>query len=119
MSRSQRRETTTDLRRCTYGGSGVCASRRATGNAAAGVHLDVARYGLGTCNSRTVGLSILERPFIDAVINLSEVVDAGICLRSSAGADEVGNRNRRQQSDDGNDNHDFNQCEAHFASGLG
>ena len=94
MCRGQSREAATDLGRRTYGGSGVSASRRAARNTAGRIQLDVARYGLGACNSRTVGLPVFQRPFIDASINLAEVVNAGIALRCGTGTDEVGNRDR-------------------------
>jgi len=115
MSRSQTGETTFDLRRRTHAWSRVSASRRAAGNAAGRVQLDIARDGLGVCNSRTVGLPVFQRPFIDASINLTEVVNAGIALWCGAGTYEVGDRNRRQQADNGHDDHDFHQREARLA----
>ena len=56
----------------------------------------------------------LERPLLDRTINLTEIVDTGILLRGGAGFDEVGDRDRCEQADDGHYDHDFNQREAGF-----
>jgi hypothetical protein len=48
-------------------------------------------------------------------INEPQVVDAGILLGGGAGFDEVGNGDRGQQSDDGDDDHDLNERKPCFA----
>ena len=59
-------------------------------------------------------LIVFQSVLLDGGINLAEVVDAAIALRSGAGMDEVGNRDGRQEADDGHDDHDLNQREAAF-----
>ena len=54
-------------------------------------------------------------PLLSGRINLAEVVDAGIGLGSGAGFDEVGNRDGRQEANDGHDDHDLNQRKAALA----
>ena len=54
-------------------------------------------------------------PFLLGAINLPEIVDAGVLLRGGSGMHEIGNRDRRQQTDDGDNDHDFNQGETRFA----
>lgn len=58
-----------------------------------------------------IALFGLQRPGLDGSIDLAQVVDAGIHLRRAAGLHEVGNRNRRQQTDDGYNDHDLHQGE--------
>ena len=57
---------------------------------------------------------VFQCPGLDRAINLAQVVDAGVFLRLRAGADEVGNGNRGQQANDGDDDHDFHQREPVF-----
>lgn len=58
-----------------------------------------------------------ERPLFFCPLNLTEVVDAGILLRGGTGFHKVGNRDRREQADDGHYDHDFHQREAGFMGG--
>ena len=58
---------------------------------------------------------ILERPLLDGAVNLTEVVDARILLRSGAGADEVRDGDGGQEADDSHHDHDFDECEALLA----
>jgi len=51
-------------------------------------------------------------------INLAKVVDAGIGLGGLAGANEVGNRDRSEEADDGHHDHDFNEGETGFPGGV-
>jgi hypothetical protein len=72
---------------------------------------------------RDVGCSIgssadlmgFQSPLLGGGINLAEVVDAGIGLGGGAGFDEVGNRDCRQEADDGHDDHDLNERKAALA----
>ena len=48
-------------------------------------------------------------------VNLAQVVDAGVFLRLGAGPDEVGNGDRGQQANDGDNDHNFHQREPLFA----
>jgi hypothetical protein len=83
---------------------------RAEGKAAAAatsqVGLDLAGHRGG---SQVLG--VFQRPALLGAVDLTEVVDAGIRLRSGAGAREVGNRDGCQETDDGNHYHDFYQRE--------
>jgi len=49
----------------------------------------------------------------------TQIVEDPACLRALAGAKKAGNRNRRQQCDDGDDNHDFDESEAFVRVGRG
>ena len=61
------------------------------------------------------GLVFFQRPLLLGRVQLAEIVDAGIGLRGCAGFYEVGNRDRRQEADDGHNDHDFHQREAGLA----
>ena len=54
----------------------------------------------------------LEGPGLGGAVNLAQVIDAGVLLRLRASAHEVGDGDRGQQADDGDDDHDFHQGEA-------
>ena len=60
-------------------------------------------------------LLVFQRPLLDGTVNLAQVVDARVHLGLRAGAHEVGNRDRREEADDGHDDHDFNEGEARLA----
>ena len=53
--------------------------------------------------------------YLRGAINLPQVVDASVRLRGGARPDEVRDRDRRQQADDGHHDHDFHQREAGLA----
>ena len=57
-------------------------------------------------------LAGLQRPLLFGAVNLSQVVDTGILLGGRARFHEIGNRDRRQQPDDGHHDHDFHEREA-------
>ncbi len=59
-------------------------------------------------------LTVFQRPLLLGSINDAEVVDAGVGLRGLTSSHEVGNRDSRQQADNGDDDHDFNQRKAGF-----
>ena len=86
------------------------AARERAKITAAHVGLDVRlrRGGVG-------GSLVFQGPLLLGTVNLTEVVDAGILLRGGAGANEVGNRDGGQETDNGHDDHDFHQREALFA----
>jgi hypothetical protein len=52
---------------------------------------------------------------LDGAVNLTEVVDARVLLRSRTRLQEVGNRDRGQETNNGHHNHDFHQRETSFA----
>jgi hypothetical protein len=56
--------------------------------------------------------SILQSPLLNSPVNLTKVVEAGALLRRAARTDEVGNGDRGQQTNDGDDDHHFHQREA-------
>ena len=57
-------------------------------------------------------LAVFQRPLLDRTINEAEVVDAGIFASCFTSFDEVRDRNRGQETDDGHHDHDFNEREA-------
>jgi hypothetical protein len=89
----------------------VSSARRTNRQAAIRVHFDVGRKIIGKINGVAGGLVLFQRELAFRCIDLAQIVDTGISLRSLAGLDEVWNRNRRQQTDDGDDNHDFHEGE--------
>src|SRR6185369_13752989 len=54
---------------------------------------------------------LFEGPGVLGAIDLLEVRDASVLLAELAGLDEVRNRNRGQQTDNRDHDHDFHQCE--------
>ena len=62
---------------------------------------------------------VLHTPLFFSSIDLVQVLDAGILLGGGTGFDEVGDRDRGEQADDGDNDHDFNQRKAgRFVIGL-
>ena len=88
------------------------ANREGAIDTAAHIRLDLGagRSGGGS----TLGF---QGPFLLRAVNLAEVVDAGVLLRRRAGMHEVRNRDGGQQTDDGDDDHDFDKGETRFACG--
>jgi hypothetical protein len=98
---------------------GVSTTSRTRRNGAAGIQLDIGRQVGGQAGSRrTRAFAGFQGPFIFRGVNLAEVVDASIGLRGGARFHKVRNRDRGQQTDDGDDNHDFNQRETRFTEVL-
>ena len=60
-------------------------------------------------------LALFQGPLLLRGVNQAEVVDAGILLRGRAGFDEVGDRDGGQQTDDGDNDHDFNEGKTRLA----
>ena len=60
---------------------------------------------------------VFHRPLLDGEIGLPQVVDARIHLRDLPRVQKIWNRNGRQQSDDRDDDHDFDESEARRAGG--
>ena len=60
------------------------------------------------------GLLGLQRPLLSGAVDLSQVIDASVHLRGGARPNEVRNRDRGQQTDDGDHDHDFHEREARF-----
>src|ERR1041385_7342085 len=70
-------------------------------------------------DSRALRLLAFKRPLFLGAVDLFQVLDAGVSLRGLARLDEIWNRNRRKQSDDRHDDHDFHQREpAYFVSRI-
>lgn len=82
------------------------AGRSGAGGAATEVRLDVRQYRDGILRS-----AVFQGPGLLGAVNLAQVVDAGALLRLEPGADEIGDRDRREQADNGHHNHDLHQCE--------
>src|ERR1017187_2292029 len=60
-------------------------------------------------------MASFDSPCLLGSVNLTEVVDAGIGLCGLTGMDEIRNRNRGQQTNNGHHDHDFHECEARLA----
>ena len=78
-----------------------------------GVSLDIRIDG---CLIRRRARSHLgfQSPLLLRAIDLAKIIDARVFLRRRARFDEVRDRDRGQQADDGDDDHDFYQREAGF-----
>jgi len=83
---------------------------RQVASAAAEVRLEVAAHGQAGGN-----LLVFQGPLLLGTIDQTQVVDTGILLGGRAGAHEVRNRDRGQKTDDGDDDHDFNERKARLA----
>src|SRR6185369_1762569 len=69
--------------------------------------------GVGRPSHSIAGsLLVFQRPLVLGAFNDAQVVQDRVELRTFTGPDEVWNRNRRQQSDDGNHDHDFYERES-------
>ena len=99
--------------------AGIGTTSRARRNAAVRVQLDVGREVARVADGRTGGLALFQRELVGRRVNLAEVVDAGVGLGGGTRFHEVRNRNRRQEADDGHDNHDFNEGETRFTDVFG
>ena len=60
-------------------------------------------------------LAVFQRPLLDRAVDQAEVVDAGIFASGFTSLDEVRDRDRGEETDDGHDDHDFNEREARLA----
>ena len=60
-------------------------------------------------------LAVFQRPLLDRTVDQAEVVNASIFASRFTSFDEVRDRDRGQKTDDGDDDHDFNEREARFA----
>ena len=58
---------------------------------------------------------VLRGVLLHGGIQLPKVIDASIRLGPGSDFQEIGNRNRRQQANNGHDNHDFHQREARLS----
>ena len=81
-------------------------------NSSARIQLDVRRQVEIETDVVAGGFVVLNGELIRGIRNLVQIVDAGVGLGSGAGPDEIRNGNRRQQTDDGDDNHDLHQGES-------
>ena len=59
-----------------------------------------------------------QRPLLLRTINLAEVVDTSVRAGGFARFHEVRDRDRREEADDGHNDHDFNQREARLTGGI-
>ena len=91
----------------------VGAAGRASGKVVARGQLDV-RLDIAERDAVARRLLVFERPLLHGAVNLAKVVDTGVLLRGRAGLNEVRDRNRRQQTDDRHNDHDFHKGEARF-----
>jgi len=96
---------------------GIRAARRTRGNATRGVQLDVS-LDIGQRDGVVTLFAVFQCPLLNPRVNLAEVVDASIRLRGRTGFHKVRNRDRRQQADDGHNDHDFNERETRLTDVL-
>jgi len=94
---------------------GICTVRRAGRDLVAGVQLDIGREVGAERDRRTRGLALFQRELVGRRVNLAEVVDASVGLRGGTRFHEVRDRNRREEADDGHNDHDFDEREARAA----
>lgn len=87
--------------------SGASIGDRGRGRVTTDVRSEV-RFRRGA-DTRLFGF---QRPLLLRTIDLAEVVDASIHLGRGARFHEVGNRDRGQETDDGHNDHDFNERKA-------
>ena len=97
----------------------VSAAGRAGGQAARRIQLDIGRQVGREVDGIARLFASFEGKLVGRAVKLGQVVDAGAGLRPGAGAHKVGNGNRRQQADDGHDDHDFHQREPRPVGGFG
>ena len=109
VGRGATRSDTGRLRRA-VGHSIAVGDQRATSRANNRV-LQV-RRAVSESNCVTGSLLVLERVLLNSAVELAKVVNARIFLRGGASFNEVGNRDRSEQADDGHHNHNFHQGEA-------
>jgi hypothetical protein len=102
----------------THTGVIVSAASRTRRYAASRVQLDVGRQVGRIADSVPGGFTLFERPLLGGIVNPTQVVDTGIGLRGGTSLHKVGNRDGRQQADNGHDDHDFHQCEARLTEVL-
>ena len=95
---------------CEVGAGIGRAAGQGTGCTTAHIRLEV-----GSGGSIAGGLLVFQSPLLLGSVNLAEVVDASVLLSLGAGANEVRDGDRSQETDDGDDDHDFDQGEARFA----
>ncbi len=90
-------------------------SHRADGIGATGrtgwLVADVVLRAVELCRCRRVraDLLLLDGPGRLGAINLLEIGDTGVLVRRSSRSDEVRNRDRGQEADNGDDDHDFDE----------
>jgi len=88
----------------------ISAASRAGRQVGTGVQLDV-RLQKAHGVRRRRGLFVFQRVLLNRAVILAEVVDARIGLRGGAGLHEIGNCDRGQQTNDGDDDHNFHERE--------
>ena len=114
MRRRHRRTERASRRIAHREGGAVAAAGRAAGNGTSRVQLDVRRHVSRIVDGRARGFLVFQRELVGRRVNLAQVVDAAIGLGRRTRFDEVRDRDRRQEADDGHDDHDFNQRETGF-----
>ena len=105
-------------RRGANGRIAVAATSGASREAARRVQLDIRGQIAREVDRGTSGFALFQRELAGGRINLAQVVDASIGLRGGTGLHEVRNRDRSQQTDDGYNDHDFNQGETRLTEVL-
>jgi len=106
-------------RRIAHCGVTIGAASRTGRNRTIRIQLDIRRQVIWEVNRCSRCLALFQRELLRRRVNLAEVVDAGIGLRCGAGFHKVRNRDRRQQADNGHNDHDFNQRETSLTEFLG
>ena len=98
----------------TSGAGGVQGAGR-EGTCAATAHI---RLDLGGRWSHGSSLAVFQGVLLLGTVDLAEVIDASIVLGLGTCFHEVRNGDRSQQTDDGDDNHDFNEGKTRFTCGV-
>ena len=93
----------------------IGATSRAGRDQVAGVQLDVRGQVRAHGDRGTRGLAFFQRELVGRRVKLAEVVDASVGLRGGTRFHEVRDRNRREEADDGHNDHDFDEREARAA----
>ena len=98
-------------RRCIDGCKSVGSLRGARGKRASARQLDVRFDVIQRHGSGGAGFGF-QRPHLDGTVHLAKVVDAGSFLGFGASADEIGDRDGSQETDDRDHDHDFDESES-------
>jgi len=116
----QRAEIAADLRNSAHCIECISTADRAARNRIISVQFEVGCQVRCQTGSRVARFfPLFQCPFGDCAINLMQIVDASVSLRGGARVHKTGNGNRRQDTDNGHNDHDFHQREARHPSGFG
>ena len=92
-------------------GAIVSAIRRTRRNFVVSIQLDEGCQVIRIGDAVAGRFALFQGELLGCSVNLPQVVDASSGLRGGAGFYEAGNRDCRQEADNGHDNHNFHQRE--------